>query len=106
MRPGDDDLVRVRDEGELAPNMWVWVFPCLRCGRKETLLLKRLLHNLLDEDYGDLGPAWETVPPSCDALHSDFNHAIADGRLYRLRDLDDSTPATTTRQRVREREHG
>lgn len=104
MGPREEDLVKVRDEGELRAGMTVWVRACVFCGRQHCYVLVCPAHGIAS------GPGfitshvagWRVAPgPVHGGEWTYFKKAVDEGRVYRLRDLD--TPQETTRERERER---
>jgi hypothetical protein len=104
--PGEGDLVRVRSEDELRPGMTVFKRNC-SCWRSHSAILVRSgeHHPFCLYEPCPLERQWVTAgdcrsQADCSEQRC-YSRAIAEGRLYRLRD--EATPQETTRHRHRER---
>lgn len=110
MRPGEEELVRVTADSELAAGMTVYTRPCKACGKHDWRMIVRRVGLyagaptwvVLGGCGLAVGQPSGTIRPASELPFS-FHRSISEGRLYRLRDLDDSAPATTTRQQTTKR---
>jgi len=107
MRWQNEELVRVQSESELRPGMTVVLNPCRICRRQHAVVcLSPLPHGVCDTPGCRATRVWRSAgechsgPGFVPGLKCRWL-AVAEGRLYRLRDLDDSQE--TTKQRERER---
>jgi len=97
----DDGWVRVESEDELRPGLVVQLRPCLWCGVTEINLLGRETElgaeaRTIDGGIEEMSRPF-VVELSCHIGAADYEHAIRDGRLYRLAPFaSDGTETTRT----------
>jgi hypothetical protein len=101
-----EELVKVRSESELRAGMTVVVSPCKWCSRTHAHVLVRESPIGECHHYGDGvhydHQGWVVAHGTCNRRECLCpRSAIRDGRMFRLRDLDDSTEQTRERERER-----
>jgi hypothetical protein len=103
MKPGEKDLVRVQSEGELRPGMTVWVLPCRACGRRDAKILMHKTADSWGHPWRVAGGCGKVVELSDGSIFNGyiahFDLPIAEGRLFRLRELPASDESTTEKRR-------
>jgi hypothetical protein len=87
-----EDLAPVRSMDELKAGMTVVVTACLSCGRTHGFVLLRSMLVVVECSLHNRCLGWE-IAPRCKSKNAVLCRTLAEGRLFRLKDLDDSQEA-------------